>query len=386
MLTCQKHHFDLDAGQHYINGAYMSPISKQTATAGLANVTRKMKPYSIAPSDFFTDVERLKSLFAQMVNAEHSHRVALIPSVSYGTATVAQNLNVKSGQNIIVAEAQFPSNVYAWRRLAKEQNLTIKTVPYPTEIKEGRGKAWNDRILESIDNQTVLVSQAHVHWANGTKFDLKAIGKRCREVGAAFVIDGTQSVGALPFDVQEFGVDALICGGYKWLMGGYSLGYAYYGERFDGGKPLEDNWITRRDANNFQTLINYQDEFQPLSIRYDVGEKSNFILVPMGIAALSQLLDWGISNIQNYCRALTAEAVAEWRALGYWVEQDEWRGGHLFGVQMPPSVSLEKMQTALKAKNIHVSTRGDFVRISPNVYNEAADIAALSAVFKELIG
>jgi selenocysteine lyase/cysteine desulfurase len=384
-MHAQKHLFDLDPTQHYINGSYMSPISKRVAAAGVAGVMRKMKPNEVSPTDFFTDVERLKVLFAQLVNAEHPHRVTLIPSVSYGTATVAQNLKVKKGQNIIVAEAQFPSNVFSWRELAKRKKLNIKTIPFPIELPDNRGQNWNQRILESIDNQTVLVSLAHVHWANGTKFDLKAIGQRCRDVGAKFVIDGTQSVGALPFDVQEFGVDALICGGYKWLMGGYSLGYAYYSDTFDGGKPLEENWIARRNSEDFRSLLNYEDDYQPLSTRYDMGEKSNFILVPMGIEALSQLLEWGIDNIQTYCRQLTADAIAEWRSLGYWVEHDDWRGGHLFGVQMPPSVSMEKLLTNLKAKNIHVSVRGDFVRISPNIYNDAADIEALSGVLRQLV-
>ena len=179
--------------------------------------------------------------------------------------------------------SQFPSNVYTWRELAKERDLIVKTIPYPIEIADGRGKTWNERILQSIDTNTALVTLGHVHWANGTLFDLKKIGQRCREVGAVFVIDGTQSVGALPFDVQDFGVDALICGGYKTLMGPYSLGYAYFGAYFDNGKPLEESWMARKDSENFSGLLNYQDAYHPLSIRYDMGEKSNFITVPMGI-------------------------------------------------------------------------------------------------------
>ena len=254
MLTCQKHLYDLEPHVHYINGAYMSPLSRAAAAAGEAAIRDKMRPYHITPADFFTDVDHLKQLFAQIINAKHAHQVALTPSVSYGMATVCKNVKIKKGQNIVIAEAQFPSNVYPWRLLAKEKNCTIKTVPYPIELQNSRGKTWNQRVLEAIDSQTRVVTLSHTHWANGTIFDLKSIGKRCKEVGAVFVIDGTQSVGAMPIDVQDFGIDALICGGYKWLMGAYSLGYAYFGEAFANGKPLEEAWTNRTDAENFCRL------------------------------------------------------------------------------------------------------------------------------------
>jgi selenocysteine lyase/cysteine desulfurase len=384
MFSCQKHLFDLDSDVHYINGAYMSPISKAVEAAGLAAVIRKSKPYNVAPDDFFTEVAHLKTLFAKIINAKEANRVSIIPAVSYGIATVAKNLKTHSGQNIVVAEAQFPSNVYTWRELAKDKNLNIKTVPYPIETREGRAAIWNNRILESIDNQTVLVALSHTHWANGSKFDLKRISDRAHEVGAILVVDGTQSVGALPIDVEAMGIDALVCGGYKWLMGPYTLGYAYYSEYFDGGKPLEENWIARKNAEDFRGLIDYKDEYGPLSIRYDMGEKSNFINVPMGIVALQQLLDWGIGNIQNYCLDLTREAIPAWQNRGFWVEEEAHRGGHLFGIQMPSDISVERMQAVLKERKVHVSVRGEFVRIAPNMYNDAADIAALTEVLVNL--
>jgi selenocysteine lyase/cysteine desulfurase len=379
MLTCQKNLFDLDEDHHYINCAYMSPLMKAVAEAGHQGVQQKVKPYNITPQMFFDDVEILRGLFAKLVHAKHEKQVAIIPSVSYGMAAVAHNLKAEKGQNIVLAEAQFPSNVYPWRTLAHDKGLEIKLVDYPT-LSEGRGGLWNQRILEAIDKDTCLVALEPAHWANGTVFDLKNIGKRAHDVGAMFVLDGTQSVGAMPLDVQEMGVDALVCGGYKWLMGPYQLGYAYFNEKFEGGKPVEENWISRKDSDDFNGLLNYKDDYQPLSMRYDVGERSNFINVPMGIAALRQLLDWGAENIQNYCHALTKEAVPLWRERGYWIEEDNMRSKHLFGIQLPQNLSSEKLQADLKAAHISVSVRGDFMRIAPNVYNDLRDIEALTKV------
>ncbi len=379
MLPCQKDLFQLDQGIHYINGAYMSPLMRAVEAAGINGMAQKRSPQRVSPQDFFTDTETLRGLFAQLVHAPTAQSVAIIPSVSYGTSIVAKNLTVQKGQKIVIAEAQFPSNVYPWMTLAQEKGLEIVTVKMPTDPKD-RAKHWNKNILDSIDAQTIMVAIGHIHWANGTMFDLKQIGERIHAQGGYLVVDGTQSVGALPIDVQDFQIDALICGGYKWLMGPYSLGYAYLGERFQNGSPLEENWINRYNSEDFTRLIDYQSEYQPEALRFDVGERSNFILVPMGIAALEQLLDWSPARIQAYCAALTEPFVSIWREHGYWIEETGFRAAHLMGIQIPADVNMEALQQAMKEHHISVSVRGDFIRISPNVYNNVEDMEVLTKV------
>ncbi len=163
---------------------------------------------------------------------------------------------------------------------------------------------------------TKFVALGNVHWADGTRFDLEAVRKRTREVGALLIIDGTQSVGALPFDVQKIQPDALICGGYKWLMGPYSMGMAYYGEHFNNGQPIEENWLNRKNSEDFTTLVNYQVDYQPDALRYEVGEHSNFILVPMMVEALKQINKWKPENIQNYCQKISKSAIREMKSPG----------------------------------------------------------------------
>ncbi len=384
MLSCQKHLFSLDPDVHYLNGAYMSPLMKTAETAGLQAVLRKSRPYTVAPADFFTEAEQLRALFAQLIQAPSAQQVALIPAVSYGMAVLAKNLTVRKGQKIIVAEAQFPSNVYPWMELVKK-GAELVFVQMPEE-KENRGRRWNERILEAIDEHTALVALGHVHWATGTIFDLEAIAKRVHAFGGLIAVDGTQSVGALPMDVGKLALDALVCGGYKWLMGPYSLGYAWYSEAFNDFQPLEENWINRAGSEDFTKLTDYQERYQPGAKRFDVGERSNFILVPMALAALRQLLDWGIGNIQQYCSALTTHAVDIWRAHGFWVDSPAYRAGHLFGLQLPTGMDPLLLQQKLKEHHIYVSVRGGFVRVSPNVYNDVGDIDALTEVLAAAVG
>lgn len=377
MLPCQKSRFSLPDDEHYLNCAYMSPLSVSVESAGITGIARKRVPSRLTPSDFFTESMRARALFAQLVNAPDPTRVAIIPAASYGLAIAARNLPAGAGQNIVVTHEQFPANVHAWRRLAATRGVEVRTV-HPPDLSDGRGREWNVRLLEAIDRRTAIVALGHVHWTDGTKFDLDAVGRRAREVGAALVVDGTQSVGALPFDVQAIQPDALVCATYKWLMGPYSMGFAYLGPRFDDGEPLEETWIGRAGSENFKELVDYRDEYQPGAIRYDVGERSNFALMPMAIAALEQVLDWQPTRIQEYDAVLTAPLFDRVRALGYTVEDTAFRGAHLFGLRAPAGVDTTPINERLRARKVHVSLRGSAIRVAPHVYNDARDIEALA--------
>ncbi len=374
MIESQKPLFDLGLEVTYLNGAFMSPSLKSVAKIGKQQVDAKLKPYQITGNDFFTTVTDIKKEFSTLINGNNPERIAIIPSVSYGLANVANNVDVRNKEILIVAE-QFPSNVYPWKELEETQNATLKTIDPPKEL-ENRGQIWNKKILGAISEKTGMVAMAHVHWADGTLFDLKAIRKRTKEVGALLIIDGTQSVGAYPFDVQEIEPDALICAGYKWLMGPYGMGVAYYGPAFDNGTPIEQNWINRKGSKNFAGLVNYQDEYQPGAMRYSMGEQSNFILAPMFLEALKQLNSWGINNIQNYCKSIIKKPLEVLKTKGYWVEDEAYRSSHLFGVRKA-GLDVEALKQKLDKNHIFVSIRGSSIRVAPNVYNTEADMIKL---------
>jgi selenocysteine lyase/cysteine desulfurase len=184
-------------------------------------------------------------------------------------------------------------------------------------------------------------------------------------------------VGALPFDVQAIQPDALVCATYTWLMGPYAMGFAYFGPRFDNGEPLEETWAGRAASENFKELVHYRDEYQPGAIRYDVGERANFALMPMAIAALEQVLEWQPAAIQEYCASLTESLFARVQALGYHVEEAAYRGAHLFGMRAPAGTDIVAIGERLRAQKVHVSLRGSAIRVAPHVYNDARDVDAL---------
>jgi len=380
-MKCQRQKFFLQRKNAYLNCAYMSPLMKKVEKAGINGLKQKRNPAKISGEDFFHESDELRKSFSKLIENAEPNRVVIIPSASYGLANVAHNLPFKDGE-ILLAEEQFPSNVYPWLRL-KEKGFSIKVIS-PTDSAK-RGESWNEKLIESINDKTRAAAIGHVHWSDGTLFQLKKIREKLDAAGGLLIIDGTQSVGAMPFSVKEIRPDALICAGYKWLLGPYSIGLAYYGEAFDSGIPIEENWINRKNSDDFAGLVNYQEAYREQALRYEVGEHSNFILVPMLRQAIKQLLNWSPGNIQQYTHDLMADAIAEMKTLGYRIEEETWRASHLFGVRLPANVEQAALQQALKKHRVSVSLRGDAVRVSPNVYNDEMDVRKLLKAMKEPI-
>jgi selenocysteine lyase/cysteine desulfurase len=376
MLECQRARFSLPDDVRYLNCAYMAPLAREVEEAGIAGMRRRRDPSQIGADFFFEEADRIRELFARLVDCPDPRRVAVLGSVSYGIASVAANVPLSPSQQVVVLGEQFPSNYYAWSRRCAESGARLRVVPAP-DLREGRGDRWNRDLLEAVDRSTAVVAIGNVHWSDGTLFDLTAVRARTHEVGALLVIDGTQSVGALPLSVRALEPDALICAGYKTLFGPYSLALGCFGDAFLEGKPLEDNWITRRDSHDFAGLVAYRDEYREGAIRFDAGEHSSPILLPMMTAALRMLLEWSPERVQEYCRVLIAAPLARARELGYQVEDPDRRGAHLFGLRPPAGLSLDRLRDELASRRISVSVRGSAIRVAPQVYNRADDLEAL---------
>jgi len=379
MLQCQRNAFQLPVDGHYLNCAYMSPLMRRVEDAGVEGIRQKRNPADIHPTDFFEEVNRVRGLFARLIQAEDAARIAVVPSVSYGLTAAARNLPLTAGQSVVVAAGQMPSNVYCWRRVAAERQAALRTVAAPTD---GDG-TFTGAILDAIDERTAVVALGTVHWFDGRRLDLEAIADRVRAVGAHLVLDGTQSVGAVPFDVERIRPAAIVVACYKWLLGPYSVSLAWYGPEMDEGVPLEETWLARPESDDFARLAEYREDFRPKAARYDVGETSNFALMPMVHAGLEQLMEWTVEEVAAYCGRVTAEIGQAAERLGYAMVDPGERSPHIIGVRLRSEAQAAVLRDSLAARNVQVSVRGDAVRISPNVYNDLDDVAALVAALDE---
>lgn len=366
LISCQRDLFDIPDDVAWLNCAQMSPTMRSVAEAGEAAVRRKEHPWTISPVDFFTDSEIARGLFADVVNADPDE-VAIVPSASYGMAIAAQNLSVGPDNRILVLDEQFPSNLYVWSELAKRTGARIDVVPRPDD------DDWTAAILNRIGPDIAIAALPNNHWTDGGLIDLEQIGAALRDVGAALAVDATQSLGAMPFDVRRVRPDFLVAACYKWMLGPYSLGFLYVDPKHHAGQPIEHNWIVRAGSEDFSGLVNYRDDYQPGARRFDMGERANFGLMPQAIAALRQILDWGVDNIQATLSARTGNIAARARGMGIDSVSQGLRAGHFLGLRFEGGVP-EGLGARLAAENIHISVRGASMRVTPHLYNNDEDI------------
>src|SRR5271157_3583652 len=306
MLPCQRHLFDISDDVAYLNCAYMSPLMKPVIEAGVTGLARKAHPWELTPDKFFTGSEEFRTTAAELLDCS-ADCIAILPSASYGTATAARNLPVRKGQSILVLAEQFPSNYYPWQRLAEEKGAALKVVPWPED------NDWTAAVLNALSDEVAVAALPHVQWTSGGRLDLVRIGQACRRVGVALALDLTQSLGALPFSVGDVQPDFAVAASYKWLLGPYSIGLLYVAPKWHNGSPLEEGWIQRANSRDFSSLILYSDDYDAGARRFDMGERSNFALLPVAVRAMQQLLEWSVAAVSEYSGALNlglAEAAA----------------------------------------------------------------------------
>lgn len=374
-LPSQRHLFDIPRDVAWLNCAYMSPLMNAAVAAGESGIRRKARPWSITPPDFFGEPEETRALFGRIVGCAGDD-VSIVPSASYGIAVAAANVPVAAGQEIVVLEDQFPSNVYVWRRKAEEAGARLRTVARAEAAGPNGVLDWTSALLEAIGEATAAVAVPNCLWTDGSLVDLATVGKAARRHGAALVLDLTQSAGVMPFDVEAVQPDFAVAATYKWLLGPYSLGFLYAAPRRQAGRPIEESWITRAGSEDFARLVDYQDAYEPGARRYDMGERSNFHLMPIAAAALRQILDWGVGRIAATLAARSRDIVARATGLGFTTPPEEFRAPHFLGLRHAGGIP-STLLPALRERGVHVSVRGDSIRVTPHVYNDDDDVERL---------
>jgi selenocysteine lyase/cysteine desulfurase len=378
ILPSQRELFALPPDITFLNCANMAPQLRAITEIGIQTVKRREAPWTLDSYEWFGQAEDLRSAVAKLMDAD-ADGVALIPAVSYGIAIAAANTPLSSGQNVVVLKHQFPSNYYAWRELAAARGAELRTA------RKEPADSWTEAVLDAIDGDTAIVAVPNCHWTDGALVDLRRVGERARAVGAALVVDASQSLGAYPISVKEVQPDFLVSVGYKWQLGPYGLAYLYAAPKWrERARPLEASWLTRAGADDFSSLVDYVDEYQPGARRFDMGEYPQFILLPLALAAMRQLLEWGPDNIQATLGALTARIAREAAALGLSVLAEDRRVGHMLGIRFPAGLPTGLVKRLADAR-VYVSVRGDAIRVSPHVYNGERDAARLLEVLRQFV-
>jgi|SRR5208282_3244666 len=378
MIPSQRHLFDIPDDVAYLNCGYMSPLMKPVINAGSAGLARKAHPWDLTADNFFTGSDEFRAIGRQFFDCT-ADDIAIVPSASYGIATAARNLQMQKGQSILVLEEQFPSHYYPWQRRAQETGAALKVVPWPGD------NDWTAAVLNSLTAEVVVAALPHVQWTSGGRLDLVRIGDACRKLGAALVLDLTQSLGALPFSVREVMPDFAVAASYKWLLGPYSIGLLYVAPKWQKGTPLEENWIQRSNARDFSSLTVYTDGYDAGARRFDMGERSNFALLPAAVRAMQQLLEWKIADISETSGALNRRLAEEAAELGFSAPAEALRAPHYLALRRKEAIPRELPELLAKEK-VFVSVRGSSIRVTPHVYNTVEDCDRLMVCLRRVAG
>jgi selenocysteine lyase/cysteine desulfurase len=379
ILASQRDKFSLPRDLCYLNAAYMTPQTLKMQEIGAEAVARRARPWTITEADFFTDVETLRTAFARLIGAE-ADDVAIIPAVSYGIAVAARNLKLDPGRAILMLDDQFPSNVYSWMRLAEEHRAKLLVA------ERQMGEDWADAVLRTAreaESEVQIFALPQVHWADGVPVDIERVAELVRESGAQLVLDVTQSLGAMPFNIEGIDPDYVITAGYKWLFCPYGVSFLYLAERHHDGVPLEENWVNRIGSEDFSGLVQYEPRYLPGGRRFDMGERAQFAQLPMAIEALRQIAEWGTGNIAETLAAYNLEIAEIFAPYGFTAAGQG--SPHLMGLGAREELPAD-LAGRLAAAGVKLSVRGRAVRISPHVYNDAADLEQLARALKATIG
>lgn len=357
--------FDLPRNLAYLNCAYMGPMPRAAAQAGECSYEQRQRPWEMNVQDWFFDRPEALRTQAAMLFATTPDDIALIPSASYGLAIAARNLPMEPGQNIVVLDAQFPSNVYVWREKAASTGGSVKTA------RRSANQSWTDAVLEAIGPATAIIAIPQVHWADGGQVDLAAVRDKADRTGARLVLDITQSLGALSFPLPAVKPDYAVAAGYKWLLGPYTMGYLYVAPEHQSATPLEAGWITREGAEDFAGLVNYTDHYMTGARRFDMGERSAFQLVPSALESLRWLNALGDDLIDGLSARTNAieEAV---RSTGAVCDTPD-RAPHYLCLTLPGNAPAD-LALRLAKRGVSVSQRGHRLRVTPHLYNDQGDI------------
>jgi len=307
-------------------------------------------------------LDELRARYGRIVNAAPGE-IALAPSISVALSAVAESLDYTKRPKVVMTSLDFPTVAYQW--LAKAgHGVELVVIESPDKI-----SVPVDAIARAVDDRTALVVTSHVYFTTGAIQDITRVAATAHARGALCLIDAYQSVGQIPVDVQETGVDALVAGGLKWLLGGPGIVFLYV--RQDVARKLEpriSGWFGQREQFTFDPrALTFHDDAR----RFEMGTPS-LAAVYAQLGGLEYIEEIGIPRIRETTAALTEDLIARLREAGFMpkVAVEPERRSAIVMVPMPdPAASVRH----LAAGGVIADSRPGHVRFSPFFYNVQDD-------------
>jgi selenocysteine lyase/cysteine desulfurase len=379
MLASQRELFDIPRDICYLNSASFSPLPLRTQETARAAVGRKGAPWTLDAAFASRQYERARAAAACLINAEPSD-VALIPSVSYGVATVGKVLAIPAGMRVLVLENDHSSPILEWQTRAGSAGFTIEAVRQPPD------GDWTSAVLAAIErpgaSRLALASISSVHWSDGGLIDVAKVAAALKRQGALFLIDATHAVGVLAMDVKSLDPDFVIFPTYKWLLGPYGRAFIYMAKRHQNGIPLEQTGFGRREIRSDAEIYFADVSYVPGARRFDMGERDHFISMEMAAIGMEMMAEWGRDAVTGRLSMLTARIAEGLNGSKVRLMETRFRAPHILSLGFPGGLPGGLIE-GLAGDGVYVAPRLSRMRISPHVFNDEEDADRFVAALKK---
>jgi len=359
----------LKNGSVYLNHAAISPLSNGVNQA-LQQFLHERHRGTVENFDQWMErVEDTRSLISDLIGADAPDQITFLGNTSEAISAVAEGFEWDEGDEIILNTLEFPSNIHPFRILENRGVRLIYVEP------DEHGIIQPATLEHVITSRTKMLSISAVQYLSGLKADLKAIGEICKKHRIFFAVDGIQALGATNIDVQEFGIDALASGCHKWLMAPMGIGFLYLSEQLQKNlSPYKTGWLS---VKNPWQLSNYEQEWLPVSKHLEIGTLN--ILGILGLyASLQDFNRIGTESIYSEIPALSQYLIDRLSAHSAVTlltpKTEKYRAGIVtFSIDdgKDPDAFVDTLK---KEKNITISARQGWYRISPHYYNTTKEL------------
>ena len=357
-------------GNIWLNCAHQGPMPKATVEELNEALEWKLSPYHLT-SDRFREVpSKMKSAIGKLINIP-PEEIILTNGASYGIHLLANGIPWKSGDEVLLMQGDFPSDILPWLAL-KKKGVTIRFI----EPKEHVLSA--EELIENISPSSKLLCITWVHSLSGYTIDIAKLGEICKEKGIIFVVNASQALGVRALNISNIHIDALVSVGFKWLCGPYGTGFCWI--RSEILESLEYNqayWLammTADDLGKKQDILEFPQNLG--AKKYDIFCTANFFNFKPWQASVKFLLEIGIEAIEKHNNLLISQFIEGLDNTKYDLisaNEGKRRSSLIFISHIQPEIN-ENVYDILKKNNIHISFRGGRLRISPHLYNTIKEI------------
>ncbi len=362
-VEIRKYFPHLEKGFIYFNHASTGPVS----TPVIDRLTKLLKEKSEDKMDDYTGflkvVDETKDILSKMINC-NAERIAFVDNTSNGLNILAQSINWKKGDRILLNDVEFPANVYPFLNL-KKHGVEVDFV------KSSNGIVTAEQIINSVKAETKLISVSFVQFLSGYKADLEKIGNYCRANNIIFCVDGIQGIGTQSIDVTSYKIDFLSCGTQKWLMGMQGLAFIYVDKELQNKLiPANVGWLSVENAWN---LLDYKMHLKSSANVFQGGTMNTFGIYTFN-TSLKIFNEFGFEEVYENVLSNTKYFINKLDEIGLSCLIKDCSESELAGIVSIKPNNPEEIFNKLSVKKIICSLREGLIRFSPHFYNTFEDI------------